>query len=69
MKDKTLADMAPAERLAAGVLLAALMTVGFWPKFVTAPVNDALNRFKLTAPATCGETCPAPASVPADNAQ
>lgn len=69
VKDKTLADIAPAERLAAGVLLAALMTVGFWPKFVTAPVNDALNRFKLTAPATCGETCPAPASVPADNAQ
>lgn len=56
VKDRTLADISPAERLAAGVTLALLVAVGFWPRLVTAPVDDAISRFRAA---------PAPAAAPA----
>lgn len=48
VKDKEIADIAPAERLAAGVLLAALLAVGLFPRLVSEPVNAALSHFAKT---------------------
>lgn len=45
VKDKPVADIAFTERLAAGILLAALLAVGLFPKLVTEPVNAALTHF------------------------
>jgi NADH-quinone oxidoreductase subunit M len=51
-------DLTWAERVPALILLAALLFVGFWPKSMSAPINDALLAMKL--PAT-----PAAAAAPA----
>ena len=46
VKDKNLADIAPAERAVAALLLAGLLVVGFCPTLLTKPVNAALGRFQ-----------------------
>ncbi len=48
-------DIAFGERLAAGVLLVALVAVGFVPSLVTKPVDAALEKFKTAAPAAIVE--------------
>lgn len=50
VKDKGVADIAPAERATAGLLLLALVAVGVFPALLAGPVNAALSHFKSTAP-------------------
>lgn len=45
VRNRSIADIAPAERLATVVLLVALLTAGFFPRIVTGSVNDTLAAF------------------------
>ncbi len=50
VKDKSIADISRAERLAAGLLFIALIAVGLFPSLLAGPVNAALKHFRSTAP-------------------
>lgn len=59
VRTRDIADIRPAERAVAALLLAALLATGFAPSLVTKPVNDALSAFRTT-------TAPAAATTPAN---